>query len=66
MWGCAFAAILTAAVAPLVWSPHVASWPLIVAGPLLLAVAAWLLAQAAGGVSWAPLALVVLTAVDQG
>nr|NIP86480.1 YfhO family protein [Planctomycetales bacterium] len=65
-WGCALAAMLTAALAPLLWSAHLASWPLIVAGPLLLGSAAWLLAQAARGVSWAPLALVVLTAVDQG
>ncbi|MDH3719797.1 MAG: YfhO family protein, partial [Planctomycetota bacterium] len=65
-WCIVVASIVIAAAAPLVWWSHVASWPLVIAGPILLVAAAWLLQRAQCGARWAPLALVALTAIDQG
>ena len=48
------------------WRPYLAPVGKIMAGPLLLAMAAWLIAQCLQGRRWAPAALVVFTVVDLG
>ena len=66
LWWIVAASVVLAAAAPLLWWDHVAHWPFVVAGPLLLTCAAWLIRQAERGVTWAVIGLIVLTAVDQG
>jgi hypothetical protein len=48
------------------WPEHVAAWPLILAGPLVLAIAVWLVIRAANGARWALAAIVILAAADLG
>jgi hypothetical protein len=60
----ASAAISVLAVA--LWPEHVAAWPMIIAAPLLLAIAVWLVERAANGSQWAIAALMLFAAADMG
>jgi hypothetical protein len=66
LWWIVAASALVAAAAPLLWPGHIAAWPLVVAGPVLLGIAAWLVQRVANGARWALVGLVVLTAADLG
>ncbi len=50
----------------LFWRSHLATWPLVLLGPVLLAVAAWLLHTAQQGRRWAMAGLVLFAAADLG
>ncbi|HEY2761011.1 MAG TPA: hypothetical protein VGI75_09710, partial [Pirellulales bacterium] len=66
LWWLLFADIILSATAPLLWPDYISSWPLIFAGPLMLAAAIWLINRAAIGAQWAFLLLVAFTAADLG
>lgn len=67
LWALAAASALAALVVSVV-SPadRLAAWPLVMAGPVLIAAASWLVAQAARGSRAALTALVVFSAIDIG
>ncbi len=58
------ASVALAIVGPLFWSLYVASWPLVLCGPVLTGIAAALIYHATQGGRWAVGALAALTAVD--
>jgi hypothetical protein len=65
-WLLLFASAAAAAIAPLLWYDHISTWPLLAAGPLLIALSATLLHFANRGLRWALSALILLTAIDLG
>ena len=66
LWWIPVVSVALAIIGPICWPENVASWPLIVVGPLLFAVAAWLTIRAANGSRWAVAAIVIFAAVDLG
>ncbi len=66
LWWLPAASIAVSLVGWLCWRPYLANWALIIAGPVLLAIAVWLTNRAAAGSRWALAALVIFAAADLG
>ncbi len=66
LWWLPAASVTFGIVGLICWRQHLAAWPLVIAGPILLTSAAWLIIRAADGSRWALAAIVIFSAVDLG
>jgi hypothetical protein len=66
LWILPIASVLAVVAGLTFWPAYLSDWPLVIAGPVIIAVSVWLIDQAALGGRWALPALVVLSAIDLG
>ena len=66
LWWLLAVDIAISASAVFLWPNYISPWPLILFGPILLAIAIWLINRAAIGSRWAINLLVMLAAIDLG